>query len=155
MAREHRRDLPLDRLEFVIGRRAREIEEDFRNAIEAAPAAFQRVNRIGEGRRLWICRDGVDLGAMVIQRDVESGPKMRRVDAVEGRRLERSGPGLQERVLVNVGLGHHVSDWRSQILPQGSRLGRSGPIVAGVRIAIFDQRVRRLHARASNRPGAS
>ena len=102
MPREHGRDLPLDRLEFVIGRRAREIEEDFRHAIEAAPAPFQRVDRIGEGRRLWICRDGVDLGAMVFQRDVESGPKMPGLDAVERRRLERPGPGFEKRVLVNV-----------------------------------------------------
>ncbi len=147
MAREHGRDLPFDRLEFVIGRRAREIEEDFRHAIEAAPAAFQRFNRIGESRRLQACRDGVDLGAMVFQRDVESGPKMRRFDVVERRGLERPGPGLEQRVLVNVGLGHHVSDWRSANPAAASRSGHRRPIVADVRIAVFGQRVRPLRAR--------
>ena len=115
MAREHGRDLALDRLQFVIGRGAREIEEDARHAIEAAPAALQRVDRIGESRRRRVGGDGVDLGAMVFQRGVEGGPKMRRLDAIERRRLERPGPGLEERVLVKVRLGHLVSDWRSAI----------------------------------------
>ena len=106
MARENWCDLPLDRLEVVIGRRAREVEEDFRHAIEAAPAPFQRLDRIGESRQGRICRDSVDLGAMVFQRDLESGPKMPGLDAVERRRLERLGPRLEKRVLINVRLGH-------------------------------------------------
>ena len=59
---------------------------------------------------------------------------------VERRRLERPGPGFEERVLVNVGLGHQVSDWR--FAPAGSRSGCRGPIVADGRIALFGQRVR-------------
>ena len=37
---------------------------------------------------------------------VERGPEMPGLDAVERRRLERPGPGLEKRVLVSVRLGH-------------------------------------------------
>ena len=54
MARQNRGDFALDRLKLIIGRRACEIEEDARHLVEAAPAALQRFDRIGEGRRLRI-----------------------------------------------------------------------------------------------------
>ena len=153
MARENRRDLPLDRLKLVIGRRAREVEEYFRHAIEAAPAPFQRFNRIGEGRRGRICRDGVDLGAMVFKRDVESGPKMRGLDAVERGRLERPGPGLKKWILVNIRLGHQCLRLAFADPAAASLSGRRGLMASDVRIAMFGQRVRPpTHARAVARP---
>ena len=155
MPREHGRDLPLDRLEFVIGRRAREIEEHFGHPIEAASAAFQGFDRIGEGRRLWICRDGVDLSAMVFQRDVESGPEMPGLDAVERGRLERPSPRFEERVLFNVRLGHQCLRMAFANPAATSLSGHRGLIVSDLRKAISGQRASRFHARASNRPAAS
>jgi hypothetical protein len=40
VAREHWRDCALDRLQIVVGRRAREIEKNARHFVEAAPAAL-------------------------------------------------------------------------------------------------------------------
>ena len=61
MARENRRDFALDRLQLVIGVSARQIEKNARHLVEAAAAALQRLDRIGEGRRLGIGGDRVDL----------------------------------------------------------------------------------------------
>ncbi len=49
MARQDRRDIALDRLQFIIGRRACEIEEDVFHLLEVAPAALERLDRVGEG----------------------------------------------------------------------------------------------------------
>ena len=68
MMRQDRRDVALDRLQLVIGRSAREIEKDVSHAIEAAPAALQRLDRVGEGRRRRICGDGVDFVPRVFER---------------------------------------------------------------------------------------
>ena len=50
MARQNRGHLALDRLQFVIGRGAREIGKDPRHSIEAVTAALQRLDGVGEGR---------------------------------------------------------------------------------------------------------
>ena len=60
MARQDRRHLALDRLKFVIGGRAGEIVEDVRDLVEAAPAALQRLDGVGECRRRGVLRDGVN-----------------------------------------------------------------------------------------------
>ena len=97
-ARQDRRDLALDRLQFIIGRRAGEIEEDAGDAIEAATGALERLDRIGEGGRRRVGGDGVDFAPRVFERRVESGAEVGRLDAVERRRLERPGPGFEKRV---------------------------------------------------------
>ena len=61
MTRQDRSDLALDRLNLVIARGAGEIEEDAGDLVEAPPAALQRLDRVGESRRIRIGRDGVDL----------------------------------------------------------------------------------------------
>ena len=106
MARENRRDFALDRLQFVIGVGAGEIEKDARHFVEPAPAALERLDRIGEARRRRIGGDRVDLRARLAERGLEGRPEMARLEAVERRRLERPGPGFEQRVFVSVRIGH-------------------------------------------------
>jgi hypothetical protein len=102
MARQDRRHLPLDRLQFVIGRRARQIEEDAPHLVEAAPAALQGLDRIGEGRPLRVCSDSVDLLPGLVESGLERRPEVGGFDALERRRLEGLGPGLEKRVRVDL-----------------------------------------------------
>ena len=106
MARQDRRDVALDRLQFIIGRRACEIEEDTSHLLEAAPAALERLDRVGEGRGRRVRGDGVDFVPRVLQRSLESGPEMTRLDALERRRLERPGPGFKKRIAFDARRGH-------------------------------------------------
>ena len=78
--------------------RAGEVEEDFGDPVEASPAALERLDRIGEGRRLRVCGDGVDLRPRLLQGAVEGGAEMAGLDAVERRRLEGAGPRLEKGV---------------------------------------------------------
>ena len=105
MAREDGSDFALDRLDLVIGRGAGEIEEDARDLVEGLAAALQRLDRVGEGRRLRIGGDGVDLRPRLLERRLERGPEMAGLDALERRRLERPGPGFEKRVRVDARLG--------------------------------------------------
>ena len=124
MARQNRSDLALDRLELVVGRGAGQIEEDGRHLVEAPAAALDRLDGVSEGRRLRIGGDCVDLGARRSKRDVEGGPKVLRLDTLERRRLERTGPGFEERVRFGGGLGH-----------QGFRLAHCSGTPAFARLA--------------------
>ena len=127
MARENRRDVALDRLQFVVGVGAGEIEEDARHLVERAPAALERLDRVGEGRRLGIGGDGVDLRARLRERRVEGRAEMARLDAVERRRLERPGPGFEKRVRVVRRTGH----WGSRgSAPELWRLSRDAQAAA-------------------------
>ena len=109
MAGEHRRDVPLDRLELVVRHGAREIEKDISHAIERTPAALHGLDRVGEGRGRRVGADGVDLGARVLEGGVECGPEVTRFNALERRRLEKPGPGFEKRVRVDARVGHHAS----------------------------------------------
>ena len=100
MAREHRGDLALDRLDLVVGRCAGKIEENAGNLVEALAAALDRLDGVGEARRLRIGGDGVDLGARLFQRRLEGGAEVLWLDTLERRRLERAGPGFKQRVVV-------------------------------------------------------
>ena len=68
--------------------------------IEPAATALQRLNRIGEGRRLGIAGDPVDLRARLLECRVECGPKMARLESVERRRLEWRGPRFKKWVRI-------------------------------------------------------
>src|SRR5579871_4016141 len=116
MAGERRRDLALDRLEFVVGLRAGQVEEDARDPVEIASAALERLDRVREGRRCAAPRDGVDLGARFFQRDVEGRAEMSGLDPVEGRRLEGSGPGREQGIGVG-GVRHVLNACRVRSLP--------------------------------------
>ena len=125
MAREDRGDLAFDRLDLVIARGAGEIEEDARHFVARLPAALQRLDGVGEGRRLRIGDDGVDLRPRPGDGGVERGPEMRGFDALERRRLERPGPGFEKRVSIDVRDGHEdVSDGAAQRL-RDARAGLS------------------------------
>ena len=106
MAREHRRNFALDRLQFVIGVGAGQIEKNTRHSVEPAPAALERLDRIGEARRRRIGGDDVDLRSRLAERGLEGRPEMARLEAVERRRLERPGPGLEQRVRIDRRTGH-------------------------------------------------
>src|ERR1700722_2678860 len=109
MACENRRDFALDRLQLVIGVGANQIEKNAGHSVEAAAAALQRVNRIGEGRRFGIGGDPVDLRSRLAQRRVEGRPELARLEAVERRRLEWPGPGFEEWIRVDLETGHEGS----------------------------------------------
>ena len=64
MAGQERRYLALDRFDGVASVGAGQHEEHIADAVQIAPAILQRLDGIGEGRRLRIGGDGVDLGAV-------------------------------------------------------------------------------------------
>ena len=109
VTRELRRDFALDRLQLVIRVGANQVEKNAGHSVEAAAAALQRVNRIGEGRRLGIGGDRVDLRSRLLKRRVEGRRELARLEAVERRRLEWPGPGFEKRVRVGLGTGHEGS----------------------------------------------
>ena len=57
VARENSRNFALDRLQFVAGMGAGEIEKNVSHLVEAATAALKRLDRVGESRRLGIGGD--------------------------------------------------------------------------------------------------
>ena len=61
MAREFGRDFALDRLQLVIRVRANQIEKHTGHSVEAATAALEGLDCVGEGRRLQVGRDYIDL----------------------------------------------------------------------------------------------
>ena len=75
MAGEDRGDGALDRLQFVVRCGAGEVEENARDPVERTPAALERLDRIGEGRRRRVGGDGVDLRPRLPQRGSNAGPK--------------------------------------------------------------------------------
>ena len=103
MAREARRDLALDRFDLVVCFRARQIEEDAGHSGQRAPAALQRVDGVGEGRRRGIIGDGVDLSPRFFKGGLERGPEMPGRDAVERRAsngpVQVSSRGLASEVI--------------------------------------------------------
>ena len=142
MARENRRDFALDRLQLVIGVGAGQIEENARHPVEAAAAALQRLDRVGESRRLGIGGDGVDLRARLGERRVERGSEMTRLEAVERRRLEWRGPRFEKR--VRVGLANGSSEALAAHAPQlGGRAAMRNP-GARCRNALLDRIVTAL-----------
>ena len=92
-------DIALDRLDGVVGMRAREREKHVRHAAERAAGALQRLDGVGEiGLRL-IAGDGRDLGLMRGQRRLEGRQEMPGLDPLERRRRERARrPVLQQRI---------------------------------------------------------
>ncbi len=109
VAREDRGDGALDRLEFVVRLGAGEIEEQLGDPVERPPAPLHGLDRVGEGRGRGIGGDGVDLGPRFLQGRLEGRLEAARRDAVEGRRLERAGPGFEERVGVRMRKGHRIA----------------------------------------------
>ena len=100
MARQDRRHFALDRLQFVIARGAGEVEEDAGDLVEAAPAALQRLDGVGEARRRGIAGDGVDLRPRLSSaRSRRPAGNASGFIARERRRLERPGPGREKGVL--------------------------------------------------------
>ncbi len=131
MARQDRGDLALDRLKLVVGRRAREIEKDLGHPVEAAPAALQRLDRVGEARRLRIGGHGVDIGPSLLEGGLECGPEMTGLDALERRRLEGPGPGVEKRIGVDAGRGHQeFTCWWRRPAARGWRHFLRGPPAA-------------------------
>ena len=98
MARELGRDFALDRLQFIIGRRAGEIEEHGADAIEAAAAAFERLDRVDKSGSRGVAGDRIHFAARLLKRSLEGGREVTGRDALEWRRLERPGPGFEKRI---------------------------------------------------------
>jgi hypothetical protein len=109
VTRELGRDFALDRLQLVIRVGANQVEKNTGHSVQAAAAALQRVNRIGEGRQFGIGGDPVDLRSRLAQRRVEGRRELARLEAVERRRLEWPGPGFEKWIRVGLGTGHEGS----------------------------------------------
>jgi hypothetical protein len=124
----------LDRLRRVGGG---EVEEDATQAVEGVAARLEGVDRVGEGRRVRIGGDGLDLGAMLGQRPLEGGAIVVDGDLGEGGDPERRGPGAEEGVVGvlahgrnvegrrGVGKGDMQAPCKTQVLP--SRLASLAP----------------------------
>ncbi len=95
---EARRHLALDRLDRLVGVGAREIVENGRHAIEAAPGALQRLDRVLERRPGRVLGDHLDFRDVVGKRLVEGRHEMLVAHAVERRHLERRLPLPQQGI---------------------------------------------------------
>ncbi len=107
MLRQHRRHVALDRLDLLGGVGGGEVEEDAAEPVESVAAVLQRVDGVGEGRRIRVGGDRLDLGAMFGQRPLESRAVVPDGDLREGSDPERRGPGAEEGV---VGVLGHVAN---------------------------------------------
>jgi hypothetical protein len=105
------RHVALDRLEGVVGVRARQVEEDAADPLEAQPAPLHGLDGVGEAGLLPAARDGGDLGLLLRQGGVEGRPVMLRRDALEGRKAEGAGPGAEKGIGrgSRVGCGHGMA----------------------------------------------
>jgi hypothetical protein len=113
VGRELRHDLALDRLQLGRGVRRREVVEHRADARVRATGRVERGDRVGERRRRAIVRDRRDLVAVLAHRDVERGTEMLRFDVVERRQAVATGPGSEQRVVVE----GHAGRGTARIVP--------------------------------------
>src|ERR1019366_693506 len=98
MTGEPWRDLPFDRLKFIIGVGGRQIKENGGNTGKASAAPLQCFDRIFEGRRFWVGSDCRSLGLRADQRGLEGWPIIAWLQAVERRRFKWPRPCREKRV---------------------------------------------------------
>ena len=96
--RHLRRKIALQRLALRRRIRSGEVVEHPRHAIERLLGQFQRLDRVGEGRRLRRPGDCRDIRPRLGQRRVEGGGEIGVADRVEGRQGEGARPGGEKRV---------------------------------------------------------
>ena len=75
-----------------------EVVENPRHPVQHLFGQFQRLDRIGEGRRLGRSRDLCDIAPRLGQPGLEGGAEILIPDGGKGWQLERPGPGLKQRV---------------------------------------------------------
>ena len=98
VAGEQRRDVALDRFDYIAGVGAGQHEEDIGDPVERAAAPLQGLDGVNECRRRLVGGDGVDLGAVLAERPVEGGREMFRLNRAERRQAEGAGPVGEQRV---------------------------------------------------------
>ena len=107
MAGEQWRDIALDRLYFVAGIGAGLDEEHIADAVEVAPAFLQRHDGVGEGGSRLVGGYAIDLGAVALERGVEGGAEMLRLDRRQWRQAERAGPVGEQGIVGGGGRAGH------------------------------------------------
>ena len=95
---ELRRHLALDSLQRRRRLGRREVEEHLLDPHQAPAAAVERNHRVLERRRVRVRGDRRDLLGVLADRGLERRREVRCLDAVEGRKLERRIPRLQQGI---------------------------------------------------------
>jgi len=95
-----RGQLALECEDRIVGVGAGQEMEKVDGSRERLSARVERVDGVGEGRRLHIAGNGRDLGRVRGECARKGRPKMLRVDPVEGRHAEGAAPLREQRVVV-------------------------------------------------------
>ncbi len=103
------RVLPVDRLQCLVGRAGIEVVEDAADLIQEPAAALQRLDRVGEIRRLGRAGNRQNLGLLLGHPAIKGRREMLGQDALERRQLERRRPGFEERVVGHATLALGVT----------------------------------------------
>ena len=96
--RHPQRHFLVDLQDRRVGMRRHQVVEHGRDLGEQLARALQRSDGVGEVGRGWIMGDRGDLGSVIDEGLLEGRKEMLRRDLVEGRRLKRRLPRLQQRV---------------------------------------------------------
>ena len=95
-----RGQLALEREDRIVGVGTGQEMEKVDGSRERLSARFERVDGVGEGRRLRIAGNGRDLRRVSGKCARKGRPKMLRLDPVEGRHAEGAAPLREQRVVV-------------------------------------------------------
>jgi hypothetical protein len=105
MARQQRRYLALDHVDFIVAVSPRQIEEDGRDLGEGAATPLKRLDGVRKSRRRRVRCDSRDLPVGFLKRRVEGRSEMLQPETFEGRRVERPSPAFEKRV-ASLGFYH-------------------------------------------------
>ena len=96
--RQRPRHLALHGLQRRRGLGGAQVVEQQLDACEQTPARVQARHRVVKARRLGLCRDGIEFGAMLAHRHVEGRREVCAADLGERRHRMRRAPGTQQRI---------------------------------------------------------
>jgi hypothetical protein len=103
--RQERRHLAVDRLELRVRLGRLQAAEHALHARQQLARVVHRLERVGEGRRLGVVRDRLDLLPLLRDALLDGRQEVLGLDVLERRHLERCRPSFEKRVAFRRGCG--------------------------------------------------